>query len=115
MSGSGSSYTGPNSGGFGGGGSGGGMDCGSLSFDTFIASPTPEALQLNKDDILCLSLEYQKNMALVLVKQNTVTMGGIASSYLTQLRECMENGNNYSARVISVDSGKVKIFVYPAE
>lgn len=104
----------------GGGGGGGGFDrpttdCSRLRFDTHVASPVPAALPtLTVGEILEVILANQKNTVVVIaVTQAGQRVGGIASTDVTQLRKCLEDGFEFQAVIRSIAGAQVKIRVEP--
>lgn len=105
----------------GGGGGGGGSfdrprtDCAQLRFDTHVASPVPAAVPtLAVGEILKVVLANQKNTVVVVVtRQNGTMVGGIASTDVTQLRRCLEDGFEFQAVIRNITGAQVKIRVEP--
>lgn len=103
MSGSGVSYLGsstPNS------------SCETLQFDTQLASPKALVVaQLGVNDIFDIVFAPTGNQV-VIALWNGAEAGGIVDPNLSQLRNCMSQGEQYQARVLQVSGGQVRLRVY---
>lgn len=109
----------------GSGGSGGGgggfagpdtIECDRLVINTQLSSPKPEVVdQLDKGFELPVSLETYPGMTVVVAKFNGAVAGGLASPETARLRRCIEQGTSYSATVIDVTGGQVRVRVHPAQ
>ena len=97
--------------GSGGGSVGSGVTtpCDNLKFKTDLASPKPEALNLNIGDILDIDLYGD---ALVAIYNGNI-MGGIACKESSRLAYCLSKGNSYQASVLSKILGRITVSVYP--
>lgn len=103
MSGSGGSYLGSST---------PAKSCEALQFDTQLASPkAPVVGQLNVGDILDIAFATTGNQV-VMALWNGAEAGSIVHSHLTQLRNCMTQGEQYQARVLQVSGGQVRLRVY---
>lgn len=109
MSGSGSS------GGLGGNFESAGASCSALVIDTQISSPAEEVVEdLEVGDVLEVSQQTQNGLTLVVVLHEGRRVGGIASSALNRLRECMALGHIYVATVTALSDGEVRVRIQPA-
>lgn len=103
--------------GSGGGGGGGGFDspgttCGDLEFDTQLSSPKPAVVvQLNVNDLLEVVTQVVAGATVVVALYKGQVAGGLASPLVQRLRECIEAGTPFTARVLSVNSGQVRVHV----
>lgn len=104
MSGSGGSYLGPST---------PASSCTSLQFDTQLASPKAQVVsQLNTNDILDIAFAQQGSQQIVVALSAGQEAGGIVDPHLHQLRNCMSQGEQYQARVLSVSGGQVRLRIY---
>ncbi|RIA22248.1 hypothetical protein DFO61_2922 [Ectopseudomonas oleovorans] len=103
MSGSGGSYLGsaaPSS------------SCATLQFDTQLASPKPQVVaQLNVNDVLDVVFGAGGNQVVVALWKGAEA-GGIVDPHLNQLRNCMNQNEQYVARVLQISNGQVRVRVY---
>lgn len=102
MSGSGGSYLGSDS---------PSDSCASLRFDTQLASPKAQVVaQLQVGDVLDIAFGQGGNQ-IVVALWNSVEAGGIVDPHLNQLRNCMNQGEQFQARVLSITGGQVRVRV----
>ncbi|EMX5233683.1 hypothetical protein OFL57_30185 [Pseudomonas aeruginosa] len=105
MSGSGGSYLGPST---------PTNSCETLQFDTQLASPkAPVVGQLSVGDILDIAFAATGHQV-VIALWSGAEAGGIVHSLLTQLRNCMTQGEQFQARVLQINGGQVRVRVYHA-
>lgn len=105
MSGSGGSYLGPVT---------PTDSCEALQFDTQLASPKAAVVvQLKVNDILDIAFAPSGNQV-VIALWNGNEAGGVVDPQLTQLRNCMNKGEQYQARVLQIAGGQVRVRVYHA-
>lgn len=103
------------SGSSGGGGGGGSWDeappaCEKLVIDTQLSSPkAPVVSQISVGDILDVALQPGAGGVLVVVLHKGQLAGGLASPDLQRLRECMQGGTQYVAKVTAINGAQVKI------
>ncbi len=103
--------------GSGGGGGGGGFDppgssCADLEFDTQLSSPKPAVVrQLKVNDSLDVVTQVVAGATVVVALHKGQVAGGLASPLVQRLRECIEAGTAFTARVLSVNSGQVRVHV----
>lgn len=91
-------------------------NCVTLNFTTQLTSPKPEVVEkLNVGDVLDVALTNIGVATVVGATFNGELAGGIASSSLPKLRECLNEGYKYIATVIGIDDGmiSVKVSVVP--
>lgn len=101
------------------GGGGGGtitddeIACSTLKFEAQIASPNPAVVSTlsvgNELSILIATLTGTQEIQVVTATGQLV--GGLLANRVQRLRECILQANNYKARVISINSGQVRVFV----
>lgn len=104
MSGSGGSYLGPST---------PTTSCATLQFDTQLASPKAQVVaQLSVNDILDIVFAQPSNQQIVSAVWNGSVAGGIVDPHLNQLRNCMNQGEQYQARVLHLGGGQVRLRVY---
>lgn len=108
----------------GSGGSGGGgggfvgpdtIECDRLVINTQLSSPKPEVVARLENGVeLPVSLEAYPGTTVVVAMFNGVVAGGLASPETSRLRRCIEQGTSYSATVIDITGGQVRVRVHPA-
>lgn len=104
MSGSGGSYLGPFT---------PTTSCVALQFDTQLASPKTQVVaQLSVNDILDIVFTQPANQQVVSALWNGAVAGSIVDPHLAQLRTCMNQGEQYQARVLYLGGGQVRLRVY---
>ena len=104
MSGSSGSYLGPST---------PTTSCASLQFDAQLASPKAQVVaQLSVNDILDIVFVQAGNQQVVSALWNGSEVGGIVDPHLNQLRNCMNQGEQYQARVLQLGGGQVRLRVY---
>lgn len=106
--------------GSGGGGGGGSADwnisCDTLVIETQLTSPDAAVIagiQLN--DVLPVESRQMNGMTVVVVVHNGQVAGGLAAPQLPRLRECMNGGTEYEAKVLSKSNGQVRVSVRPVQ
>ena len=102
--------------GSGGGGGGGGPDtysqCDSLRFDAQLTSPQPLVVAtLNVGEVLDIAVATMKGQVVVQVLKGGQLAGGLTGPDATRLRNCMDDGHQYKATVLSVNGGQVRVRV----
>jgi hypothetical protein len=101
----------------GSGGGGGGPDtpvlsCEDLVIHTQIASPKAAVVsKLSVGDILDVAVQMQGGTAVVVLLFKGKQAGGLASPHLGQLRECIQNGTTYQARVTGINGAAISVSV----
>lgn len=87
--------------------------CADLKFDTQLASPKAAVVSKMKvGDLLDLVFKTINNTQVVTTLWNNQIAGGIVHPLLTQLRNCMTEGELYKARVLQINGGIVSLRVY---
>ncbi|GAB1081518.1 hypothetical protein I6M45_21650 [Shewanella algae] len=103
MSGSGGSYFGPSS---------STTSCEALQFVTQLASPKAQVIaELNVDDILDVVFQHG-SVQVVVALWHGDEAGGIVDPNLVQLRNCMNQGEQFQAKVLALSGGQVRLRVY---
>jgi hypothetical protein len=101
----------------GGGGGGGGFeppagDCATLAFDTQLSSPKATVVStLKVKDVLDVTTQVVGGVTVVVALHGGQIAGGLASPLVQRLRECIENGTAFRARILSIASGQVRVHV----
>ena len=101
----------------GGGGGGGGVpdtppSCNDLKFTILVSSPQPAAVAaLKVGDVLDIDVAQRGAQVVVRVLQNDTLVGGLAGPDATRLRNCIEDGHDYQAEVLSITGGQVRVEV----
>lgn len=102
--------SGSGGGGFGGGGYEEPVACERLIVETPIASPKENVVRnLQVGDVLQVTLENQAGTTVIVLLFNGDKAGGIASSFTTKLRECIQQGTHYEATVTAKSDGQVQV------
>jgi len=87
--------------------------CATLQFDTQLASPKAQVVsQLSVNAILDIIFAQAGNQQVVSALWNGSEAGGIVDPNLNQLRNCMNQGEQYQARVLQLGGGQVRLRVY---
>jgi hypothetical protein len=100
-----------------GSGGGGGPDtpvlsCEDLVIHTQIASPKAAVVsKLSVGDVLDVAVQMQGGTAVVVLLFKGKQAGGLASPHLGHLRECIENGTTYQARVTGINGAAITVSV----
>lgn len=101
--------SGSGGGGF-GGGFGDGPSCDDLVIDTQISSPRAKVVStLNVNDHLDVAVDQQSGVKVVVLIRSGAIAGGIASPDVQRLRECLEAGTAYSARVTRINGAQISV------
>lgn len=88
--------------------------CEQLTFTSQLASPKEEVVeQLRDGSILQIVSGEQNGQSVVHALWDGEIAGGIADPRLQRLRICMAEGTMYEARVVEINNGQVRIFIYP--
>lgn len=105
------------SGSSGGGGSGGGRGdvdppCDKLQFEAQLTSPQPAVVEtLKVRDVLVIAVAIMKGQVVVQALKNGELAGGLAGPDATRLRNCMDQGHQYTATVRAINGGQVRVLV----
>lgn len=98
--------------GSGGGGPGYSSPCDTLRFDSQLSSPqAPVVATLNVGDVLFIAVVQMRGQVVVQVLSNGQPAGGLTGPEATQLRNCIDQGHNYTATVIQIIGGQVRVRV----
>jgi hypothetical protein len=85
-------------------------NCQSLVIDTQISSPKAAVIAgISVGDLLDVALDKGSDIVVVVVLFKGKVAGGIAAPLLPRLRECMEQGVAYSARVTARHDALVRV------
>lgn len=101
--------------GSGGGGSGGGgpgysSPCDTLRFDSQLSSPQAAVVgTLNINDVLLIVVVPMNGQVVVQVLSHGQPAGGLTGPEATQLRNCIDQGHNFTATVLQIVSGQVRV------
>jgi len=89
------------------------VTCEKLKIDTQLSSPNPQVVaQLTVGTILRITQITSQGSQLTVAMYNAMQAGGIASPYIQRLRDCINNGTTYVARVTAINGGQVRVSVY---
>lgn len=103
------------SGSSGGGGVGGPAthaDCELLKFDAQLTSPKPAVVAtLKVGEALNVVVAEMNGQVVVQALKNGQLAGGLTGPDAARLRDCIGEGHNYSASVLSVNGGQVRVRV----
>jgi hypothetical protein len=98
-----------------GGGFGDGAACEDLVIDTQVSSPRAALVgQLKVDDRLDVVLEQHGGVTVVVLNQKGQTVGGIAAPEAKRLRECIEAGTSYVAKVTRIQGAHINVRIAAA-
>ena len=77
---------------------------------TVLNSPVPDVIaDLQVGDILSLELETRPRNRVVVKTSSGQIAGGITSTRLVDIIECLQKGIRYEAQILSAKSGRVEI------
>ena len=99
----------------GSGGGGGGFSlptgtCETLVIDTLLISPKQDVIaEIEVGDVLTVSSDTGDGITTVVAKHRGRIAGGIAAPLLPRLRECLDGGTQYGARVTAKREGLVRV------
>ncbi|CAI2431286.1 hypothetical protein [Serratia liquefaciens] len=89
------------------------VTCEKLKIDTQLSSPNPQVVaQLTVGTILRIAQITSQGSQLTVAMYNAIQAGGIASPYIRRLRDCINNGTTYVAKVTAINGGQVRVSVY---
>jgi len=101
----------------GSGGGGGGFDapagtCQTLVIDTQLISPKQGVVeQMQVGDILTVKVSIEGDITTVVVMKDGAIAGGLTAPLLQRLRQCIDEGTQYTARVTAKKEGLVRVRV----
>lgn len=94
-------------------GDGPGIDCARLFLETILSSPNPAVIaNLNEGERLPLELRGERGPVVAVAPDGQVA-GSITAAALADLVECIQQGFDYVAVVLSVDGGACRVQVRP--
>lgn len=86
------------------------ISCEKLVIDTQLSSPKEEVInKIRVGQVLDVGIKKEADKSLVVVLVGSAVAGGVASPQIHQLRECIEKGTFYEARVQSIKDGQVRV------
>jgi hypothetical protein len=101
------------SGGPGAGGGSGRSEC-DFAFETVLASPVAaEVADLRIGDVLWVVLQDSPPAVIAVTAAGNI-IGGITQA-ATDLRNCLQQGVEYTAAVVDINGGAVRVFVQTAD
>lgn len=104
--------SGSGGGGFGGGGPGYSSPCNTLRFDSQLSSPQAAVVRtLNVNDVLLIVVVPMNGQVVVQVLSHGQPAGGLTGPEATQLRNCIDQGHNFTATVLQIVGGQVRVRV----
>lgn len=104
MSGSGGSYLAPST---------PATSCSTLQFETQLASPKASVVAtITVGDLLEISLSQSSNQQTVVALHDGDEAGGIVDPHLSQLRNCLNQGELFQARALQVSGGQVRLRIF---
>ena len=90
-----------------------GDSCERLTSETTLTSPDRSVVsQLTEDDVLKVKVDNTGARPVVRAIYKGKVAGSITSSIIQRIVECMADGYEYEARVISIKGGTCKVRVY---
>ena len=85
--------------------------CGNIRLRASVNSPQARTLQsLNLGDVLTIELQQTPSVSLI-VTYNGAIVGSLTGFSMTQIINCIENGNLYSATVVELNGGNCTVQV----
>lgn len=98
--------------GFGGGFESPVDNCAALVIDTQLSSPKDEIVsQLSEGLMLDVVVDEQAGRVIVVALYQGQIAGGLASPQVQRLRECIQQGTQYRATILSIRDGQVRVRV----
>lgn len=86
--------------------------CETLVIDTQLSSPKPHVVDtIEVGDLLNVDIETDGVTTTVVVIKDGQIAGGLAVPLLQRLRQCIEDGTQYTARVTAKKDGLVRVRV----
>ena len=86
--------------------------CETLVIDTQLSSPKLDVISaIRVGDLLEVMTETHGDRTTVVVKYKGAVAGGLAAPLLKRLRECIEEGTQYRAKVTAKKDGQVRVRV----
>jgi hypothetical protein len=86
--------------------------CENLSITTQISSPKQEVVSnISPGDVLIVEIQNINGSPVVVVVHNGLFIGGLAHPSIAKIRECIEKGYRFVARVLSNSGGQIKVQV----
>ena len=96
----------------GNGGPGYSSQCDTLRLDLQLSSPQAAVVAtLNVNDVLLIVVVPMNGQVIVQVLSQGQPAGGLTGPEATQLRNCIGQGHNYTATVLQIVSGQVRVRV----
>jgi hypothetical protein len=102
----------------GGGGGGGGtpdqIDCDKIYISTQLSSPQPKVVEkLAEGTELRIELRDMNGTSVLVALLETDLAGGLAAPETAKLRNCIDQGHQYGATVVSINGGQVRVRIHP--
>lgn len=86
--------------------------CDTLRFEAQLTSPQPAVVStLKPGELLDIEVVNMKGQLVVQVLKSGQAAGGLAGPDATRLRNCIEKGHEYKAKVLTINGGQVRVFV----
>jgi hypothetical protein len=96
--------------GFGGGVTDDDISCEALVIATHLISPKENVIaQIAVNTLLEVGVETKDNKIHVVVSHKGHVAGNIVSTQVQRLRECIQGGTKYVAKVVSINEGDVRV------
>lgn len=84
--------------------------CETLVIDTQLSSPKPAVVtHIQVGDVLQVAVDKAGGTATVVVLRNGEIAGGLAAPLVQRLRQCIEEGTQYNAKVIGKNDALVRV------
>ncbi len=84
--------------------------CENLVIDTQLSSPKDDVIDsINVNDVLDVATQQAGATTVVVVIHQGQVAGGVASPQVQRLRECIAQGTEYEATVLSKNDGQVRV------
>lgn len=83
--------------------------CDKLRFETTLASPNPGAIkELKVGDTLSVSIETSNGKKILAVLKGKTIVGTITEK-VAELIRCIQEGNTFEAKILSISGGAIKV------
>jgi hypothetical protein len=87
-----------------------GVSCSDLVINTQVSSPRAAVIsRLKVGSMLDVEVRQEKSVTVVVLVLDGQIAGGIAAPEVQQLRECIQAGTAYTARVTSISGAQVGV------
>lgn len=86
--------------------------CETLVIDTILVGPKPDVIEhIELGDVLMVDTDESDGQRTVVVKHRGEIAGGLVAPLLQKLRECIEGGTEYRAKVTRKNGALIRVRV----